>query len=74
MNTSMWEHPATAPQLALLQAWGGRVVEPAVKVLACGDEGRGAMASVADIVSAVREAGGIPPGGGPQQLLSGAEG
>ena len=55
MNTAMWEHPLTASQLALLVTWGVRVVPPVVKVLACGDEGRGAMASVADIVCAVRE-------------------
>lgn len=56
MNTAMWEHPITAVHLGVLAAWGARTVMPVVKLLACGDEGRGAMASVADIVRAVQEA------------------
>lgn len=52
MNTAMWAHPVTAGQLQRLQEWGWQLVSPVSKVLACGDEGTGAMAAVADIVTA----------------------
>ena len=54
MNTLMWSHPATGPQMAKLREWGVRVVEPVSKRLACGDVGVGAMAEVETIVEAVR--------------------
>jgi phosphopantothenoylcysteine decarboxylase len=56
MNTQMWVHPFTAPQVAALAAIGVQVVPPVEKRLACGDVGTGAMASVADVVDAVRAA------------------
>ena len=56
MNTAMWLHPVTAPQVAALQAWGVRVVPPVAKTLACGDTGVGAMAAPSDIALAVRAA------------------
>jgi phosphopantothenoylcysteine decarboxylase len=73
MNTAMWEHPLTTRQLGVLTGTlGVRVVPPVSKALACGDVGAGAMASVADIVAAVRAAlaervdvgGGSRSGGG----------
>jgi len=54
MNTSMWEHPLTQPQIKILQdVLMVRVVPPVVKVLMCGENGMGAMAAVDDIVTEV---------------------
>eukprot|EP00750_Incisomonas_marina_P002588 INCI1247.1.p1 GENE.INCI1247.1~~INCI1247.1.p1 ORF type:complete len:176 (-),score=36.98 INCI1247.1:276-803(-) len=53
MNTYMWAHPVTKQNLAQLQTWGYAVVDPAAKVLACGDVGHGALAAVPSIVQAV---------------------
>jgi phosphopantothenoylcysteine decarboxylase len=55
MNTAMWLHPLTGQQLSILGQWGMVVVEPQRKVLACGEEGVGAMADVDTIVAAVRQ-------------------
>jgi phosphopantothenoylcysteine decarboxylase len=55
MNTMMWEHPATASALRILESWGYDVVLPATKRLACNDVGSGALAPVVEIVAAVRE-------------------
>jgi phosphopantothenoylcysteine decarboxylase len=56
----MWEHPITYRQIATLQAWGVRIVEPISKELACGDVGMGGMADVDAVTSAVRAA--LTPG------------
>jgi len=64
MNTLMWEHPATRRQLAQVEADLGpalKVVQPQAKVLACGDEGMGGMAPVADLVRAVAAAAQASP-------------
>ena len=53
MNTLMWQSPLTAPQIDALRGLGVRIVEPVAKVLACGDEGVGAMAAPDTIVHAV---------------------
>ena len=54
MNTEMWDHPLTAPQLAVLTATlGVTLIPPVSRTLACGDSGVGAMASVSVIVQAV---------------------
>lgn len=57
MNTMMWEHPATAHHLEQLHQWYPRlqIVLPISKVLACGDEGIGAMADVSSIVEVVQQ-------------------
>lgn len=57
MNTMMWEHPATAYHLEQLGRWYSRlaIVPPTAKVLACGDEGVGAMADVSSIVEVVNQ-------------------
>ncbi|KJE88588.1 phosphopantothenoylcysteine decarboxylase, variant 1 [Capsaspora owczarzaki ATCC 30864] len=39
MNTFMWDHPATARQLDMLQSLGMEIVPPIAKRLACGDLG-----------------------------------
>ena len=54
MNTLMWQHPVTAPQLETLRGWGVTVMVPVEKTLVCGDKGVGAMASVDTIVDVVR--------------------
>ena len=50
MNTMMWLHPSTEASLTILRAWGCTIVEPVTKVLACGDQGPGALAAVDDII------------------------
>jgi phosphopantothenoylcysteine decarboxylase len=55
MNSGMWTHPATATALLVMQSWGGIVVDPVVKRLACQDIGKGAMASVQTIVQVVSD-------------------
>lgn len=52
MNTFMWNQRVTAEHLATLRRRGVQVVAPVVKMLACGDTGMGAMASVEDVVAA----------------------
>src|SRR5947207_1102832 len=56
MNTLMWEHPLTARHRRQVATENPniRIVGPITKELACGDVGIGAMAEVADIVSAVQ--------------------
>ena len=66
MNTAMWQHPLTLPQLKTIQQFwnnggggggdapsGVIVVQPQVKTLACGELGIGALASVEEIVASV---------------------
>ncbi|MFC1598460.1 flavoprotein [Patescibacteria group bacterium] len=55
MNTVMWTHPATEQHIRQLQQWYDlSVIQPQSKILACGDEGPGALADIKDIVSAVK--------------------
>ena len=56
MNTLMWQHPVTAPQLDTLRSWGAHVLPPVSKTLACGDTGVGAMHEWSDIVLFVKKA------------------
>jgi len=53
MNGKMLAHPATQANLATLRERGARFVEPDTGMLACGYSGRGKLASVDAIVSAV---------------------
>lgn len=53
MNTKMWTHPATATHIQTLRSWGTVLIQPVEKMLACGDVGVGAMASVADILATI---------------------
>ena len=55
MNTKMLEHPATQRNLKLLQDYGYQIIQPRDAVLACGDKGSGALATVETIVEAVKE-------------------
>ena len=51
MNGKMWEHPATQANVALLKSRGGEFIGPEAGTLACGYEGLGRLASVAEIAS-----------------------
>uniref|UniRef100_A0A4W4HHI7 Phosphopantothenoylcysteine decarboxylase n=1 Tax=Electrophorus electricus TaxID=8005 RepID=A0A4W4HHI7_ELEEL len=55
MNTSMWQHPITAQQVATLQHFGYVEIPCIAKKLVCGDEGKGAMAEVSTIVDMVQQ-------------------
>jgi len=48
-NTAMIEHNATKASIKMLKLLNYHIVEPEVKLLACGDEGVGALADVKDI-------------------------
>jgi phosphopantothenoylcysteine decarboxylase/phosphopantothenate--cysteine ligase len=43
MNTNMLEHPAVAENLATLERWGVRIIEPESGTMACGSVGRGRL-------------------------------
>jgi phosphopantothenoylcysteine decarboxylase len=53
MNTRMFENEATQHNVKILIDRGWQIIEPRVARLACGYEGKGALADVGDIVSAV---------------------
>jgi phosphopantothenoylcysteine decarboxylase len=53
MNTLMWEHPFTKQHLDVLLGVGYQIVQPVTKTLACGDTGKGAMASIDTIIATV---------------------
>lgn len=71
MNTGMWYHPLTKMQLETIQKFTGLkspidnseinkdggiiIVEPAIKTLACGETGAGALAELDDIIHAVNK-------------------
>ena len=54
MNTMMYDNLLTQANIKTLKEAGFKEIEPRVALLACGDLGRGALATVADIVSAVQ--------------------
>ena len=49
MNGKMWQHPATQANVALLRSRGVEFIGPDAGILACGYEGLGRLASVAEI-------------------------
>lgn len=51
MNGKMWEHPATRANTEMLKSRGAAFVGPAEGMLACGYEGTGRLADVAEIVA-----------------------
>ena len=53
MNWKMYEHPIFQANLKRLLSFGIRQVGPETGALACGEEGRGRLAEVQDIVDAV---------------------
>jgi phosphopantothenoylcysteine synthetase/decarboxylase len=57
MNGKMWLHPATQRNLEQLKADGCTFVGPAEGILACGYEGIGRLAEIAEILAAVTAIG-----------------
>jgi len=55
MNTRMYENEATQYNLNILKQRGWQVIEPRTARLACGYEGKGALAEVKEIAQAVLE-------------------
>ena len=55
MNTMMWDHPVTQQSIERLAAWGFTIVNPVKKLLACKENGNGALASVETIIAATHE-------------------
>jgi phosphopantothenoylcysteine decarboxylase len=53
MNTTMLENPATKRNLKILHDFGWEIIEPRVARLACGVEGRGAIAATDTIVEKI---------------------
>jgi phosphopantothenoylcysteine decarboxylase / phosphopantothenate---cysteine ligase len=53
MNTNMWQHPATAANIATLRERGHVIVEPDSGLLACGTTGPGRLAEPEQIADAV---------------------
>ncbi|GAB3187472.1 phosphopantothenoylcysteine decarboxylase/phosphopantothenate--cysteine ligase [Micromonospora palomenae] len=56
MHTEMWEHPATAANVATLRSRGVRVIEPAVGRLTGADTGKGRLPDPAEIFAVARRA------------------
>ncbi len=55
MNTNMYNNPVVQHNIEALSRYGYRFVDPRESVLACGDLGKGALADVDTIISAVEE-------------------
>lgn len=53
MNCAMLAHPATVANLSTLRLRGHAIIEPAGGMLACGQEGQGRLAPVAEIIERV---------------------
>jgi phosphopantothenoylcysteine decarboxylase/phosphopantothenoylcysteine decarboxylase/phosphopantothenate--cysteine ligase len=53
MNTAMYENPITQSNIAKLRGHGYSFVEPKESMLACGDIGKGALADIGDIITAI---------------------
>ncbi len=56
MNTGMYENPITQKNLALVESYGMKIVEPANGLLACGDVGNGKLADIETIEDAIEMA------------------
>ncbi len=55
MNVRMWDHPVVQENLEILRGRGVTVLDPDEGLLACGDHGKGRLASTESILAAVRE-------------------
>ena len=55
MNTNMYENPITQRNIQTLKDLGFTFVDPKEAMLACGDLGKGALASVDTIIEAANE-------------------
>ncbi len=56
MNVRMWEHPAVQENMEILRNRGVRILDPDDGFLACGDYGKGRLASAETILRAATEA------------------
>ena len=55
MNTKMLNHPATQNNLETLKSYGYQIIPPREAILACGDQGSGALASIETILTIIQE-------------------
>lgn len=55
MNTKMYDHPLTQKHLATLASLSYQEIAPKSSLLACGDEGRGALADLETIIQTIEE-------------------
>ncbi|KXT75133.1 Phosphopantothenoylcysteine decarboxylase / Phosphopantothenoylcysteine synthetase [Streptococcus sp. DD10] len=55
MNTKMYDHPATQTNLNKLESYGYHIIAPREAILACGDNGRGALADLDTIINVIKE-------------------
>lgn len=55
MNTAMYENPIVQSNITKLTDLGYSFVQPKEAILACGDLGRGALADLADILTAINQ-------------------
>lgn len=55
MNTKMWDHPATQASIEKLQSWGIKVKDTNIGELACGENGKGRLLEVNEILSDIYE-------------------
>jgi len=55
MNTKMLDHPATQNNLETLKSYGYQIIPPREALLACGDQGSGALASIETILTIIQE-------------------
>lgn len=55
MNTKMLDHPATQNNLETLKSYGYQIISPREALLACGDQGAGALSTVDTIVQTIKE-------------------
>ena len=51
MNTAMYENPIVQNNLKKLKSYGYEIVEPAEGLLACGDEGKGKLPPVEELIA-----------------------
>ena len=55
MNTKMLDHPATQNNLETLKSYGYQIIPPREALLACGEQGSGALASIETILTIIQE-------------------
>lgn len=55
MNTGMYNNPITQNNLKLCKSYGMKIIEPDDGFLACGDQGKGKLADIQDIMEMIEE-------------------
>ncbi|MEF9961800.1 MAG: bifunctional phosphopantothenoylcysteine decarboxylase/phosphopantothenate--cysteine ligase CoaBC [Erysipelotrichaceae bacterium] len=56
MNTGMYENPITQQNIEICKSFGMQIIEPDTGFLACGDQGKGKLASLDVIMEAIEDA------------------